>query len=60
VIGKFGFHYSAVERALLVEQDRRGRAEAVRAVVAANTSIAVHNPQRLVQCAVGDWPTIVI
>ena len=35
VVGELGFHYIAVERALLVEQGRRGRAEAVRAVVAA-------------------------
>jgi hypothetical protein len=32
---ELGFHYMAVERALLVEQGRRSRAEAVRAVVAA-------------------------
>ena len=35
VVGELDFHYIAVERALLVEQGRRGRAEAVRAVVAA-------------------------
>lgn len=33
--GELGFHYIAVERALLVEQGRRGRPETVRAVVAA-------------------------
>ncbi len=38
-MGELGFHYIAVERALLVEQGRRGRAEAVRAVVAAGASI---------------------
>jgi hypothetical protein len=37
-VGGLGFHYIAVERALLVEQDRRGRAETVRAVVAAGGS----------------------
>jgi hypothetical protein len=42
VVGELGFHYIAVERALLVEQGRRGRAEAVRAVVAAGASIAAH------------------
>jgi hypothetical protein len=42
VVGELGFHYVAVERALLVEQGRRGRAEAVRAVVAAEASIAAH------------------
>jgi len=47
-MGELGFHYIAVERALLVEQGRRGRAEAVRAVVAARASIAAHDPQRLV------------
>jgi hypothetical protein len=35
VVGELGFHHIAVERALLVEQGRRGRAEAVRAMVAA-------------------------
>src|SRR6266567_9537527 len=35
VVGELGFHYNAVERALLVERGRRGRVEAVRAVVAA-------------------------
>ena len=35
VVGELDFHYIAVERALLVEQGRRGRGEAVRAVVAA-------------------------
>jgi hypothetical protein len=35
VVGDLGFHHIAVERALLVEQGRRGRAQAVRAVVAA-------------------------
>ena len=38
-MGELGFHYIAVERALLVEQGRRGRAEAVRAVVAARARI---------------------
>jgi hypothetical protein len=42
VFGELGVHYIAVERALLVEQGRRGRAEAVRAVVAAGASIAAH------------------
>jgi hypothetical protein len=42
VVGELGFHYIAVERALLVEQGRRGRVEAVRAVVAAGASIAAH------------------
>jgi hypothetical protein len=37
-----GFHYIAVERALLVEQGKCGRAEAVRAVVIARASIAAH------------------
>ena len=60
VVGELGFHYIAVERALLVEQGRRGRAEAVRAVVAAGASIAAHDPQRLVQCVVGHWHAIVI
>jgi hypothetical protein len=55
---RIGFHHIAVERALLVEQGRRGRAEAVRAVVAAGASIAVHSAQRLVQCVVGHWPAI--
>ena len=41
-MGELGFRYIAVERALLVEQGRRGRAEAVRAVVAAGASIAAH------------------
>ncbi len=41
-MGELGFHYIAVERALLVEQGRRGRTEAVRAVVAAGASIAAH------------------
>jgi hypothetical protein len=44
--GQVGFHCIAVERALLVEQDRCRRAESVRAVVAANTSIAAHHPRR--------------
>ncbi len=35
VVGELGFHDNAVERALLVERGRRGRVEAVRAVVAA-------------------------
>jgi hypothetical protein len=35
VVGELDFHYNAVERALLVERGRRGRVEAVRAVVAA-------------------------
>jgi hypothetical protein len=35
------FRYIAAERALLVEQDRDDRAEAVRAVVAAGASIEV-------------------
>jgi hypothetical protein len=35
VVGDLGFHHIAVKRALLVEQGRRGRAQAVRAVVAA-------------------------
>jgi hypothetical protein len=35
VVGELGFNYIAVERALLVERDRRGRVEAVRAMVAA-------------------------
>ena len=38
VVHELDFHYVAVERALLVEQGRRGRAEAVRAVVAAGAS----------------------
>jgi len=47
-VGELGFRYMVVERALLVEQGRRGRAETVRAVVAAGTSIAAQDPQRLV------------
>jgi hypothetical protein len=35
VVGELGFHYIAVERVLLVERGRRGRVEAVRAMVAA-------------------------
>jgi hypothetical protein len=34
-VGELDFHYIVVERAFLVEQGRRSRAEAVRAVVAA-------------------------
>jgi hypothetical protein len=49
VVGKLGFHYMPVERALLVEKGRRGRSEAVRTVVAAGARIAAHNTQRLVQ-----------
>jgi hypothetical protein len=41
-VGELGFHYIAVERALLVEQGRRGRAEAVRVAVAAGASIVAH------------------
>ena len=39
VVGELGFHCISLERALLVEQGRRGRAEAVRAVVAAGASM---------------------
>src|SRR5215831_13999187 len=60
VVGGLGFHYIAVERALLVAQGRRSRAEAVGAVVAARASIVAHDPQRLVQCVVGHWHAIVI
>src|SRR5437773_9702079 len=60
VVGELGFHYIAVERALLVEQGRRGRAEAADAVVAAGASIVAHDPQRLVQCVFGHWHAIVI
>jgi hypothetical protein len=42
VVGELGFRYIAVERALLVEQGKCGRAEAVRAVVIARASIAAH------------------
>jgi hypothetical protein len=49
-VGDLDFHYITVVRALLVEQGRRGRAEAVAAVVAARGSIAVDGRQRLVQC----------
>jgi hypothetical protein len=41
VVGELGFHYIA-ERTLLVEQGQRGRAEAVRAVVAAGASMTAH------------------
>ena len=34
VVGELGFHYNAVERAVLVERGPRGRVEAVHAVVA--------------------------
>jgi hypothetical protein len=39
-MGELRFHDITIERALLVEQGRRGRAEAVRAVIAAGASIA--------------------
>jgi len=39
----WAFQYIAVEHALLVEQGGRGRAEAVRAVVVARTSIAARS-----------------
>jgi hypothetical protein len=39
VVAELGLHYIAVERALVVEQGRRDRARAVRAVVAAGASI---------------------
>ena len=38
IVGESGFHYIALERALLVEQARRHRAKAARAVVAAGAS----------------------
>ena len=41
-VGELGFPYMAVECALLVEQSRRGRAEAVRVAVAAGASIVAH------------------
>jgi hypothetical protein len=40
VVSELDFHYIAVERAFLVEQGRRGRAEAVRAVVAAEATVS--------------------
>ena len=54
VVGELGFHYMVVKRAFLVEQGRRGRAKAVRAVVAAGASNAAQNPQRHVQCILSD------
>jgi hypothetical protein len=59
-MSELGFHYIAVERALLVEQGRRGRAEAVSAVVGVGASIVAHDPQRLVQRVVGHRHIIVI
>jgi hypothetical protein len=45
VVGELGFQYIAVERALLVEQGRRGRAG--RAVVAIGASIDIGMPSSL-------------
>src|SRR6266699_2961617 len=58
-VGGLGFNYIAVERALLVEQNRRGRAETVRAVVAAG-AVADHDQQRLVRRVVRHWRANVI
>ncbi len=58
--GRVGLPLHRRRSALFVEKGRRGRAEAVRAVVAAGASIAAHDPQRLVQCVDGHWHAIVI
>jgi hypothetical protein len=58
-VGELGFHYIAVERALLVGSKRSSGSRA-RTVVAAGASIAAHVRSGLVQFVVGHWHAIVI